>query len=125
MKLDPYKHKERYLAWKARIGSVIPEISPQNSELILRYLSDMERGLNVAQGSTKGSRSYIRLNSLREKLINYAKKFDELYHLEIITDISEDQLLSFFADMRNGTLLRKDGKQFKSIDTAARIFKAV
>ncbi len=124
MKLDPYKHKERYLAWKARIGSVIPEVSLQNSELILQYLSDMERGLNVAQGSTKGSRSYIRLNSLREKLINYAKKFDELYHLEIITDISEDQLLGFFADMGNGTLLRKDGKQFKSIDTAARIFKA-
>ncbi|MEK6909255.1 MAG: tyrosine-type recombinase/integrase [Nanoarchaeota archaeon] len=124
MKLDPYKHKERYIAWKNKIGSVIPDITIQNSQIILQYLNDMERGLNVSILSQKGPRSYIRLNSLREKIIGYAKKFNELYNLETITDISEDQLLNFFADMRDGVIKRKDGKEYQSVDTSARIFKA-
>ncbi len=124
MKLDPYKHKERYIAWKNKIGSVIPDITIQNSQIILQYLNDMERGLNVSILSQKGPRSYIRLNSLREKIIGYAKKFNELYNLETITDISEDQLLNFFADMRDGVIKRKDGKPYQSVDTSARIFKA-
>lgn len=48
MKIDPYKHKENYLEWKKAINGKIPEISTQNSQLILSYLEDMEMGLNVA-----------------------------------------------------------------------------
>ncbi|MFZ5954827.1 MAG: hypothetical protein ACOYT4_00190 [Nanoarchaeota archaeon] len=58
MKIDPYKHKDQYLEWKDKVKSQIPEISKYNSDLILKYLNDMENGLNVALGSKKGSRSY-------------------------------------------------------------------
>lgn len=124
MKIDPYKHKERYLAWKERVSKGIPEISPDNSEIILKYLSDMERGLNISSVSVKGSRSYIRLNSLREKMVSLSRRFEELYGLKKITDINEEQLLGFFADMKSGLIKRRDGKEFKSIDTPARDFKA-
>ncbi len=69
MKFDPYKHKERYENWRKKIGSQIPEISKDNSKLILDYLNDMELGVNIAKGTRKGSRSYIRLNTLRQRMV--------------------------------------------------------
>lgn len=78
MKIDPYKHKEKYLAWKERAKDGIPEINKENSELIMHYLEDMEKGINVASESVKGSRSFIRLNTLKDKLIFFAKQVNAL-----------------------------------------------
>ena len=124
MKIDPYKHKERYLAWKKSVSQGIPGISAQNSEIVMNYLNDMERGLNVAVASVKGTRSYTRLNSLREKMISFSKRFEELYGVNKITDINEEQLISFFADMKNGIIKRQDGRDYQSIATSGKIFKA-
>ncbi|MBM3232728.1 hypothetical protein FJZ18_01010 [Candidatus Pacearchaeota archaeon] len=76
MKIDPYKHKERYLAWKEEAMKGISCVSKANFEIIMRFLTDMEVGANIAKGSTKGARSYIRLNTLRGKLCFFAKKFN-------------------------------------------------
>ena len=124
MKIDPYKHKERYLKWKERVKEGIPNVSLQNSEVILQYLSDMEKGINISSVSVKGARSYVRLCSLRERLIFFSKRFSEVFDLKKVTDVSEEQLISFFADMKNGNIKRKDGKQFKSVETVAKTFKA-
>ncbi len=66
MKRDPYKHKEKYYAWKIAVRSGIPRISEKNSELTLRYVGDMEVGRNISSRSTKGPRSFIRLNTLHQ-----------------------------------------------------------
>jgi len=69
MKIDPYKHKERYLNWKKEVEEKgISKISKTNSDLILKYVYDMEHGINVSTKNKKGSRSYIRLNTLRQRL---------------------------------------------------------
>ena len=47
-KIDPYKHKETYEAWKEKVKQGIPGISKENSDTILQYLLDMEMGINVA-----------------------------------------------------------------------------
>jgi len=124
MKIDPYNHERRFLNWKEKVKEGIPGISKENSEIILHYLLDMETGKNVASASAKGSRSYIRLNNLREKIIFFARKFKENYNLEKITDINEDQLLEFFSSMRNGSIKRIDGTPYQTIETHAKIFKA-
>ncbi len=124
MKIDPHKHKEKYLAWKEEIKGLIPEISKTNSDLILQYLNDMEKGINISSGSVKGSRSYIRLQSLRFKMNFFCERFRELYHLEDITKITEEQLVSLFSDMEKGIVKRHNGKEYQSIDTYARVFKA-
>ena len=124
MKKDPYKHKERYLKWKERNQSGISNISGYNSDLILKYLNDMERGINIASMSTKGARSYIRLNSLKERTIFFAKKFKELYNIDKITDINEEQLITFFANMKNGNIKKENGAGYRSVDTYAKVFKA-
>ncbi len=122
-KIDPYKHKENYLAWRERISDTMPDVSKENSDIILRYVDDMEKGLNVAQVSVKGGRSYIRLNTLRSKMIFFAKSFERLLNIKI-TEISEDQLISFFSDMKRGIIKKNHGGKFLSVETYAKCFKA-
>jgi integrase len=124
MKLDPYKHKERYLNWKEKIKDGIPEISKENSDLLLRYLFDMERGVNIASGSVKGPRGFNRLNTIKDRTITLSKKFKEIYGLDNLTEIKEEQLIEFFYNIKNGTIKRNDGTTYKSVDTLSRIFKA-
>ena len=69
MKIDPYKNKETYFIWKEKTKDGILEISKENSDLIKRYIENMEQGVNVASVSVKGARSYIRLNSLKQRMI--------------------------------------------------------
>jgi len=123
MKIDPYKHKERYQDWKEKNKDGISEVSKFNSDLILQYINDMEKGINIAHGSSKGSRSFIRLNTLRDKMCFFAKKFLELYKIERIIDINEDQLVGFFSDMKNGNLKKIKGGNYTSVDTYAKVFK--
>jgi hypothetical protein len=96
MKIDSYNHKEKYLAWKSSINGRIPNVSEENYKIILEYLSDMEHGLNVSVFSKKGCRSYIRLNTIREKMLFFANKFEEIYSLDCMTKINEKQLVLFF-----------------------------
>jgi len=124
MKIDPYHHKEKYLAWKEKNKQGIPDIGKENSDLTLQYINDMERGINISSASTKGSRSFIRLNTLRDKLCFFSKKFKEIYRVDKVTDINEEQLISFFSDMKNGVLKRKDGRKYLSVSTYSNVFKA-
>jgi integrase len=124
MKIDPYKHKEKYLKWKQLVNGNIINISEDNSKLILNYLFDMEKGLNIASGSRKGARSYIRLNNLKQRIIFITKLLEEKYELMNITNITERMLHEFFGNMRSGEIKRLDGKNYKSPTDYVRIFKA-
>ena len=42
MRIDPYNHQERYFKWKERLANGIPGLSEANSNLIKKYLSDMD-----------------------------------------------------------------------------------
>jgi len=124
MKKDPYKHKERYIKWKEEHKDKIPDLSKTNSDLLLRYLNDMEYGLNISQVNKKGARSYSRLNNLRQRLVFLIKVFQDLYSLEDIKKISEQELFSFFTKMRNGEFKTIKGKYYKSACDYIKIFKA-
>jgi hypothetical protein len=60
MKIDPYQHQESWVRWKKKVHELgfIPEISRVNSSIILRYLTDMELGINTSLSSTKGATSF-------------------------------------------------------------------
>lgn len=71
MKIDPYKHEERYKNWEDEVLiSGIKGMSKENSKIIIQYVTDMEHGLNVSIASPKGARGYPRLNTIREKMIS-------------------------------------------------------
>jgi integrase len=124
MKLDPYKHKERYFKWKEKITGDLPGISKENSDLIKQYVLDMERGINIASEGGKGPRSFNRLNCLKDKMLFFSRKFKEVYGLDIVTQMNEDMLLGFFSDMKNGVILKADGKNYKATDSFARVYRA-
>jgi len=124
MKIDPWKHKERYLKWKELVKDRIPNISKENSDIILKYLSDMEKGLNIAKGSLRGPRTFARLFTLKEKMLFFAKKFDKVYRIYNITKVTEDQIITFFAEMRNGTIKKANGEPYTSLETQGKVFKA-
>lgn len=125
MKIDPYFHKERYFKWKERAKEEgIGGITKENSDLILKYVEDMEHGINIASGSAKGSRSHIRLNTIRIHLKFFAIKFKKIYGLNDMTNINEEQLCRFFSEMRAGIIKREDDRDFVSTGYYAKNFKA-
>lgn len=124
MKIDPYKHKERYLKWKESVSDGIEEISIDNSGILFRYLNDMEYGLNISSKNKKGSRSYTRLNTLRVRLISLIKQLEMRYGLVDITKTTEIQLHDYFSKMRNGTIKRQDGSNYRSVVDYVKVFKA-
>ncbi len=125
MKRDPYKNQERYISWKKKVEEKgISEISKVNSDLILAYIRDMEVGRNITLGTKKGPRGFNRLISVRTRLVYLMRKFKEIYNIDDITKIQEEQLHYFFADMRNGVIKREDGGNYKSFVDFIKTFKA-
>jgi hypothetical protein len=124
MKKDPYNSKENWLRWKRKAHQGVPELTRSNSGLVLQYLDDMEKGINISTTNKKGGRSYIRLNGLKTRVIFIIKQFESRFNIKDITQLKEDQLLNFFAGMRNGEIKTKSGRQYKSVQDYAKIFKA-
>lgn len=124
MKIDPYNNEIKYLKWKEKTKTGIPKLNGYNSDIMLAYLNDMEIGINVGRGSKKGARSFIRLKSLRDKLLFIFKKTTELYGINKITEIEEDKLHLFFSSMENGTIRKTNGEKYKAVVNYVKIFKA-
>lgn len=126
VKIDPYDCEGSLTRWKNKVAELggIPHLSRENSEIILRYLIDMELGINTSLSSKKGSRSFIRLNTIRLRLTFLARKFDENLGVEDITKLTEQQLCSFFVDMRKGLIRRADGRKYRAVRDFVKMFKA-
>ena len=99
VRIDPYKNKEKYLKWKQKTDSQIPHISPQNAHVLRKYLTDMENGFNVASSTKKGARSFVRLNTLRIRMVFLMKYLEHECKVQNILEVTETQICSLFADM--------------------------
>jgi len=126
---EPYEARSvqpqaKIFSLEGKAKEKISDVSEANSKIIKQFLQDMEHGINVANGSKKGARSYIRLRTLRDRLIFLAKKFKEHFQLDSITKITEEQLCTFFTEMRNGIIKKKDGKSYKSTPDYINVFKS-
>src|SRR5258706_82439 len=96
MKLDPHNQQEIYNSWKAdALEYGIPRLNRHHSKLLLGYILDMERGQNIARGSKKGGRSYIRLNSLRMRLNQLLERL-ESRRVKGVRNLQEETIHTFF-----------------------------
>ena len=69
MKKDVYNHEGRYKTWKEdAVLYGIDGLTKENSDMVLRYLIDMETGTNISIKNKKGARSYPRLNNLKQRM---------------------------------------------------------
>ena len=117
-KVDPYHHRERWEAWRRRNCKGIKRIQKENSDLILSFLFDMELGRNVSPTSKKGARSHIRLNSLKCKMLFLARHFNKP-----LSDMTEDEVMRFFYDLRSGKIRRPDGETYIGVSDIVKDFK--
>lgn len=120
-KADPFKNEYRWNKWKKtkilQTSTCQHPMSQKNYDLVLEYLLDMEQGYNTA---TKGGRSYIRLNSIRQRIVWIIENLG----IEDITQATDRQILEFFNSMRSGARLSSKGKRFQSVIDYAKIFAA-
>lgn len=122
-KIDPYKHEEKYNRWKQEQQCRIPDVTPQNADLIRRFLHDMELGLNVSRAGKRGPRSFIRLNTLRTRMACLARRFTDRFGLELLTEVSEEQVHTLFNEMRTGVILKQNGQRYLAVSDFAKDFK--
>lgn len=128
-KIDPHNSKKNYDTWKCGVTkNGIPDITKLNSDILLKYLDDMELGLNVNRKGKKGSRSYPRLNSIRSKMIMIIKESELRYGLKSILDIEEIQIVTIFNKMRKGDgeggIKTRSGGIYKSTGDYVKVFRA-
>ena len=126
MKKDLNCHEATYLNWKKAVEEEGSEgLSNKNSDLLKKYVFDMEQGINIAKRSKKGGRGYGRLNVSRRKLTQIFKLFES----EGIKDISHlkdkvDFLHKWADDLYKGRIKREDGKPYEAPAEFIRSIKA-
>jgi len=124
MKKDVHGHEQRYRRWKKTVQEEgEPELTKRNSNILMKYIFDMEIGANVSRSSKKGGRSYPRLNNLRQRLAQIMRMLQER-KINDITKVSEKKITAFFNDMRNGVLTTMKGQKYKSPQDYVKIFKS-
>jgi len=124
MKRDIYGHEGRYTRWKEDVlKNGEQEFTKKNSDILLKYIFDMEIGANVSISSKKGGRSFHRLNALRQKLSQIIRKLQEK-GVKDITKIKREKLIQFFSDMRSGVIKTQKGGKYKSTGDYVKAFKS-
>jgi len=121
-KRDVFGNKEKYERWKSDVVEYgIDKLTKKNSDIIVQHIFDMEIGVNISIKNKKGARSYPRLNNLRQRLSQIFRMLQER-GIKDITQISEKELIQFFADMRSGIIKTKEGEIYRSVGDYAKVF---
>lgn len=122
IRIDPLKKEQLYANWKKRNMNGIDGLTKENSEIIWRYLEDMEKGLYISKRSKKGARSKARLLALSYHLKKIAKLIQEMYNKNLVELTSRKQIHGFFDEFRKGNIKSKAGKPYQSVDDFIRDF---
>lgn len=115
-------HTASWNNWKEQNKKRIKGISKINSELVLRFLSDMEIGQNIWKRSKKGGRSHHRLNVLKNKLLQMIKILEKR-GIKDLREIKENDLHILANDLFKGNIKRVDGQVYKHPTDFIRNFK--
>ena len=90
MKIDLYNHEKRYTEWKKHASKkdyIEGNLTKKNSDVLIKYIFDMEVGANVSLLNKKGGRSFTRLNTIRTRLTQLFVMFQER-ELQDITKVT-------------------------------------
>ncbi len=119
MKRDVWGHEKKYLNWKK--NPIVKDVSSENQELILEYISDMESGYHVGR---PGGLSYARLNNLRQRMRWIALQMEQSFKKNL-GELTRKDVSKFFNEyMRKGYILTNKGNRYTSVRDYANVFKA-
>ena len=124
MKVDVYKHEQRYKSWKAHaLEEGVNGFSKANSAIVIEYVSDMEVGRNVARGTKKGGRSYAQLTNLHHRMRKLLVLLQKR-GVHDVRDINEPTVSELFSDFERGKILTTAGTPYQSVGAYVRVFKS-
>jgi len=126
MKRDIRNDQARYNAWIEEVKETgIPNLTKENSDLIIQHIEDMEAGRNVNRKSKAGRRGYNTLNTRKSWLITVFKNLEKR-GIKDITKITEKQIHDFFDDVKKGIVKTQKGKTYgKSVRDQIKAFRAL
>jgi len=112
-KFDPHQSKEKYTKWRNQKDAPLEGVTPKNRELLIKYLDDMELGTNVAVGSKRGSRSYIRLKNLKSYIHSWALIIQDEIGIDYIPELvnKENEFLRMIKKLRDGKIESRNKSQ--------------
>jgi len=114
-KRDIYHNQERYSKWKEESKEIgISGLTKKNSDLIIAHLSDMEQGKNTGRNSRRGPRSFIRLNTIRTRLVPLIKLLQEK-GIKDVEQTKADDIIDLFYNMRSGKIQKQNGGNYRSV----------
>jgi len=127
--VDPYNNKGEHEAWLNKIGFFSEKldyfsfqgISPQASEYLTKYVLDLYAGKNLPKGTRRGQRSYNHLCNIRVRLRRIMEMMETSTKKNIL-ELSEDDVLTYFNNMRNGVTLSALGRPFLDVGSYAKAF---
>ncbi|MHC4158415.1 MAG: tyrosine-type recombinase/integrase [Planctomycetota bacterium] len=115
----------RYNNWLKEAKEIgIPNLTQNNSDLLIQHIEDMEAGRNISRKSKTGRRGYSTLNTRKSWLIVIFKNLEKR-GIKDITEITERQIHDFFDDVKKGVVKQQNGKAYgKSIRDQIKAFRA-
>jgi len=129
VEVDPMNRRGNHNGWLKRINYETDNIDyysfsnipKEASYYLTRYLIDLWEGKNLARGIKKGRRSVNHLFGSRLRNCRVLELLKEQGSTEFLK-LTEDEVLQLFNNMRDGKILTKLGKPFRSVGSYVRIF---
>ncbi|MBI4133651.1 site-specific integrase, partial [Candidatus Uhrbacteria bacterium] len=124
----PHENRAMHLRWKEDRRLLIRtqdgwrEMTGANRNVILRYIDDLEYGLNTLPTAKKGPRSYVHINNTRFRITRLATLFEE-HASKTLAELEERDVIALTHGMRCGTITRRNGKRYRSTGNYAKVFK--
>jgi integrase len=119
--IEPAYDKSIYQNLKSKFKTgKIEGLNDENSQIIIRYLFDMELGLNT---KSKRKVSEGRLIQLYGTLKRLAELIEKNYHKSLIS-LSNIELHQLFNDLIEGNIKKLDGESFKRVANLQRDYIA-
>lgn len=111
--LDIKNYRDRYKSWKAKaIRGGYPEVSKSNMKWILKYLDDLELGMNL---TTKYKPGYLRVREVAVTLQRLAVIIQDRFKKNIL-NLNKLEAHVFFDDLENGKIRRLDGEKYEGLN---------
>ncbi len=131
VEVDPTNKKGNHEAWLKKVNYetenidyyTFDKIPKETSYYLTKYLIDLWEGKNLTKGIKKGRRSVNHLFGCRLRTNRVMELLKDNGKTEFLK-LTENDIIELFNDMRDGKILTKTGKQFKSISSYVRIFSA-
>jgi len=124
MKRDIHGHEQRYKNWKENaLQYGVDELTKENSDILIRYVCDMEIGANVSKKNKRGPRGYPRLNNLCQRIRQLMILFQDR-GISDLTKISEIEATRLFSDMSTGVIKTRSNGIYRTSGDYAKCFSA-